>query len=58
MYPRLDEAQMNRLEKEVQVLVDNVRTPKAEDRILLRDNYWDDYGRMTQYDLLTGGYMV
>lgn len=58
MYPRLDESQMNRLQQEVQVLVDNVRTPKAEDRILLRNNYWDDYGCMTQYDLLTGGYMV
>lgn len=58
MYPRLDETQMNRLQQEVQVLVDNVRTPKAEDRILLRNNYWDDYGCMTQYDLLTGGYMV
>lgn len=58
MYPRLDESQMNRLQQEVQVLVDNVRTPKAEDRILLRNNYWDDYGCVTQYDLLTGGYMV
>lgn len=57
MYPRLDESQMNRLEKEVQVLVDNVRTPKAEDRVLTRNNYWDSYGRMTQGQLLSGEYI-
>lgn len=57
MYPRLDEAQMNRLEKEVQVLVDNVRTPKVEDRILTREEYFDDYGRMTQADLMSGRYL-
>lgn len=57
MYPRLDEAQMNRLEKEVQVLVDNVRTPKAEDRVLLRDNYWEQKGRMTQADLISGRFL-
>lgn len=54
MYPRLDEGQMARLEKEVQVLVDNVRTPKAEDRVLTRNNYWERYGRMTQADLISG----
>lgn len=57
MYPRLDESQMNRLEKEVQVLVDNVRTPKAEDRVLTRNNYWDSYGRMTQGQLLSGEFI-
>lgn len=54
MYPRLDEAQMNRLENEVRVLVDNVRTPKAEDRVLLRNNYWDSPHTMTQAELLAG----
>jgi hypothetical protein len=54
MYPRLDEAQMNRLQQEVQVLVDNVRTPKAQDRMILRDDYWDLYGKMSQNDLLSG----
>lgn len=54
MYPRLDEAQMNRLENEVRVLVDNVRTPKAEDRVLLRNNYWDSPHTMTQSELLAG----
>ena len=33
MYPRLDDQQMQRLEK-VRVLIDNVRTPKASDRII------------------------
>lgn len=54
MYPRLDEAQMNRLQQEVQVLVDNVRTPKAQDRMILRNDYWDLYGKMSQNDLLSG----
>ena len=54
MYPRLDESQMNRLENEVRVLVDNVRTPKAEDRVLLRNNYWDSPHTMTQAELLAG----
>lgn len=54
MYPRLDEAQMNRLENEVRVLVDNVRTPKAEDRVLLRNNYWDSPHTMTQAELMAG----
>lgn len=54
MYPRLDESQMNRLENEVRVLVDNVRTPKAEDRVLLRNNYWDSPHTMTQAELMAG----
>lgn len=54
MYPRLDEAQMNRLQQEVQVLIDNVRTPKAQDRMILRNDYWDNYGKMSQNDLLSG----
>lgn len=53
-YPRLDEAQMNRLQQEVQVLVDNVRTPKAEDRVLLRNDYWDNNYTMTQSQLMSG----
>lgn len=55
-YPRLDETQMNRLQMEVQTLVDNVRTPKAVNRMVLRDRY--DYGylnsTMTQAELLGG----
>ena len=57
MYPRLDDAQMQRLEQEVKVLVDNVRTPKAEDRVLQRNNYWESYGRMTQADLISGRWL-
>lgn len=55
-YPRLDDAQMNRLENEVRVLVDNVRTPKSITRMVLRSDY--DYvnrGNMTQTELM-GGY--
>ncbi len=53
-YPRLDDAQMARLEKEVQVLVDNVRTPKASDRILQRDDYFGVTGNMSQSELMSG----
>lgn len=56
-YPRLDDAQMTRLENEVRVLVDNVRTPKASDRILQRDDYFGTTGNMSQADLL-GGYWL
>lgn len=54
MYPRLDEAQMNRLQQEVQVLVDNIRTPRSEDRLLLRNDYFcdGDY-TLSQYDLMS-----
>ena len=54
MYPRLDEAQMNRLQQEVQVLVDNIRTPRSEDRLLLRNDYfYDGDYTLSQYDLLS-----
>ena len=56
-YPRLDDAQMSRLEQEVRVLVDNVRTPKAITRMIVRNDY--DYFNdrtMTTQELLTGGW--
>lgn len=53
-FPRIDDAQMQRLEQEVKVLVDNVRVPKVEDRLLLRNDYWDGKGTMTQYQLMSG----
>lgn len=55
-YPRLDDAQMNRLENEVRVLVDNVRTPKSITRMVLRDKYeyWPGYRTMTQTELMAG----
>ena len=56
-FPRIDEAQMQRLQNEVSVLVDNVRTPKSVERTLLRKNYWDGYGRMTQSQLLSGEWL-
>jgi hypothetical protein len=57
-YPRLDDAQMQRLENEVRVLVDNVRTPKAVNRMVLRDRYDYDYlnSTMTQAELLAGSW--
>lgn len=54
MYPRLDESQMNRLQQEVQVLCDNIRTPRSEDRLLLRSDYFcNDRYTMSQQDLLS-----
>lgn len=54
MYPRLDEAQMNRLQQEVQVLCDNIRTPRSEDRLLLRNDYFcNDRYTMSQQDLMS-----
>lgn len=53
-YPRLDDAQMTRLENEVRVLVDNVRTPRASDRILQRDDYFGVTGNMSQSELMSG----
>lgn len=54
MYPRLDEAQMNRLQQEVQVLCDNIRTPRSEDRLLLRSDYFcNDRYTMSQQDLMS-----
>lgn len=55
-YPRLDDAQMTRLENEVRVLVDNVRTPRSSDRMLERSDYFSDGNfTLSQYDLM-GGY--
>lgn len=38
-YPRLDDAQMQRLEKEVGVMLDNVRTPKADTKTVKRESF-------------------
>lgn len=56
-FPRVDESQMQRLQNEVTVLVDNVRTPKTVERNLLRKNYWEQYGRMSQSQLLSGEWL-
>lgn len=57
-YPRLDETQMERLKLEVQTLVDNVRTPKAVTRMILREPYdFFNNGRMTQNELISGGWL-
>ena len=56
-FPRLDDAQMSRLENEVRVLVDNVRTPKAEDRLIARSDYFGYGHRLTQAELQAGTYL-
>ena len=56
-FPRVDEAQMTRLQNEVSVLVSNVRTPKSVERNLLRKNYWEQHGRMNQSQLLSGDWL-
>lgn len=53
-YPRLDDTQMTRLDNEVRVLIENVRTPKASDRILQRDDYFGASGNMSQAELMSG----
>lgn len=54
-FPRLDDTHMQRLENEVRILVDNVRTPKAITRQIVRSDYFDnDYHTATPSELLTG----
>lgn len=57
MYPRLDDAQMQRLQNEVSVLLDNVKTPNAVDRMIIREDYWDKPKRMTQDELMSGDWL-
>jgi hypothetical protein len=46
---------MNRLQLEVQTLVDNVRTPKSITRMIVRDDYYDfNKATMTRSELLGG----
>lgn len=40
-FPRLDDAQMLRLENEVKNMLSNVRTPKADAKMVVRENHWD-----------------
>ena len=56
-FPRVDEAQMTRLQNEVSVLVDNIRTPRSVERSLLRSSYWDNKHTLTQSELLSGNYL-
>lgn len=53
-YPRLDDAQMQRLENDVRVMLENVRTPRAESRALLRSDYWTGERYDSVYDLIGG----
>lgn len=40
-FPRLDDAQMIRLENEVKNMLSNVKTPKADAKMVVRENHWD-----------------
>lgn len=56
-FPRLDDAQMQRLERDLQVMIDNVRTPKAMTKFLAReDDCWNTH-RMTQEELAGGTWL-
>lgn len=51
-YPRIDDAQMQRLKNDLSEMISNVSTPKADARMVLREV---DYARpMTAYDVLAG----
>lgn len=54
-YPRLDDAQMSRLEKSLSVMEDNVKTPKADSREIRRD--MDGTGGMDGTLLLKGQFL-
>lgn len=56
-FPRLDDAQMQRLEREVQVQVDNVRTPRAMTKFLARESDCYDSHRLTQEELAGGTWL-
>lgn len=51
-YPRLDADHMNRLEKEVATMLDNVRTPKADTKSVKREN--DYTGGYSANDVMVG----
>lgn len=51
-YPRLDDAQMERLAKELSIMESNVRTPKADTRMVKRERTYNR--KLTAYDILAG----
>jgi hypothetical protein len=51
-YPRLDDAQMERLAKELSIMETNVRTPKADTRMVKRERTYNR--KLTAYDILAG----
>lgn len=56
-YPRLDDAQMQRLAAELDKMIDNVRTPKADSRQVLR-NTGDYDGRCSWSGVVCGDYFM
>lgn len=51
-YPRLDDAQMERLAKDLGIMENNVRTPKADTRMVKRERTYNR--KLTAYDILAG----
>lgn len=51
-YPRLDDAQMARLKDNLGIMENNVRTPKADTRMVKRERTYNR--RLTAYDILAG----
>ena len=51
-YPRLDDQQMERLAKDLGIMENNVRTPKADTRMVKRERTYNR--RLTAYDILAG----
>lgn len=55
-FPRMDDAQVDRLASEVQTMLDNVSTPKADAKMVLRENEWGD-DRCTPEGLMRGAFL-
>ena len=56
-FPRLDDNQMTRLQNDMRTMIENVRTPKADVKGIMREHSYG-YGRLTQDDLMSGIYLL
>ncbi len=55
-FPRLDANQMDRLQQDMRTMIENVRTPKADVKGVLRNNGYG-YDKLTQDQLMSGIYL-
>lgn len=55
-FPRLDTNQMDRLQQDMRTMIENVRTPKADVKGVLRNNGYG-YDKLTQDQLMSGIYL-
>lgn len=53
-YPRLDDAQMQRLENDVRVTLEGLKSQRSESRAVLRSDYWSNERYDSVYDLIGG----